>query len=450
MKNKLIRIIIFLLTLPILLSSNCLATEIIKKIEITGNRVNESTIRKHLGFSEGNTWDDSLIDKAKKRLYKLKIFKELEITSDYNKDLSGMVIKIKAVDGWFILPIPITSIKGGDQVFLLILTEQNYFRKAERITLFNSIRQGRLSSIFTYDLQHYSISVGAMDISETEYIYSDAGISNKVFNNGINKEKPENFGIVISDYKKMVLQPLLSGSILLTDYLKASAGIRSTSVNYTPGATGAIPTDHGTMNSVFLALSSDDNDPARDSDSIGRIFGMGMAEIREMVRKKTKVPSIWLWNCNLENSGRIVSSDFPFTKTSLSIAHKAVFKWKNDLTISSKFTGGTTLPPSQMPATNQRNGLKGYYAREFRGNSTINSYINYSYPFYLTELGYFSAEGFYDWGICFSDDNRFDRTGTGLNLSYRFWRFPIPIGLGYTYSFDDRNWQTILAIGGRF
>ena len=85
MKNKLFKILILLISVHFISLYNCFASEIIKKIEITGNRVNESIIRKYLGFSKGSTWNDDLIDKAKKRLYKLKIFKELEISSEYNK-----------------------------------------------------------------------------------------------------------------------------------------------------------------------------------------------------------------------------------------------------------------------------------------------------------------------------------------------------------------------------
>lgn len=48
---------------------------VITKIEIRGNRINESIIRKNLAFREGDTVDKVKIEKSKGNLYSLGIFK---------------------------------------------------------------------------------------------------------------------------------------------------------------------------------------------------------------------------------------------------------------------------------------------------------------------------------------------------------------------------------------
>jgi len=42
------------------------------------------------------------------------------------------------------------------------------------------------------------------------------------------------------------------------------------------------------------------------------------------------------------------------------------------------------------------------------------------------------------------------KQGVCFNVVYRFWRFPLPMGGGLTYSLDDDNWQVSFAIGGMF
>jgi len=431
-------------------ATSSLAQLTIESIRISGNRVKESVIRKNLGFKEGDIWNDDLINTGKKNLFRLKIFKELSMAAKVSPSSSTVTVDIAAKDGWFLLPIPMTSVQGGEQRFILLLTSQNICRTAERMTLFNSFKEGGVSSLFIFSNKDYSLTFGERNTSVTEYAYADGGLSDKTFNKNGASEKPEDFGTVTAEYTQETAEPLLMAGMSVTDRIKASAGVQSTRVSYRQGSIGAAPGDNGIMNTLILRLNAEEIDTIKDADSVGRMFGLGMAEVKEVIRTGKRDPSVWLWSMQLENSGAAVSSDFPYTKVSAALARKTVFSWRNALTASTRMTGGTSLPPSQMPATNQQDGLRGYYAREFKGDRVINSYISYAQPIHMTMTGYFSVESFFDWGVCMTDAVHHDRTGAGLTVSYRFWRFPLPIGVGYTYSFDDLNWQAVFSIGGRF
>jgi hypothetical protein len=446
MRNQILTGILLL----ILIVSTSMADPIIQSITITGNRVKESVIRANLGFKEGDTWNDALIENAKRKLYRLKIFKELNISTETSVSSDTVKVNVTAVDGWFLLPIPMISVQGGDHRFLLLVNEQNVFRNAERITLLNSSGEGGVSSSFIYSTKDYSLSVGERNTSVMEYVYADSGFSDKVFSKNLSKDQPGDLGTVVADYTRAISQPQLIAGMSIADGIRANAGIKSTNVSYEQGSLGLVPKGAGFMNAVLFSLNSVEIDTIKDSDSLGRMFGLGMAEVKNLIRTDKRDPSLWLWNIGIENSGKILSSDFPYTKTSISLARKTTFTWRNWFTVSTRFTGGTNLPLSEMPATNQHDGLRGYYAREFRGDSAVNSYVSYTHPLRMTMTGFFNIEGFCDWGVCFTNTTRHDRTGAGLNISYRFWRFPFPIGIGVTYSFDDENWQTVFSVGGRF
>jgi hypothetical protein len=433
------------------LAATASAEPVIQSITISGNRVRESVVKANLGFREGDRWDDSLVEKGKRNLFRLKIFKELDISAETSVSSDTVNVNVRAVDGWFILPLPMMVSQGGEQRFILLLSEQNLWRSAERMTAFSSFREGGTSLLFTVSLGDYSFTAGEKNNAVTEYAYADAGFSDKDFDRRGSNEKPGDLGTVIADYNKEVTEPLLMAGKRISEGIRASVGLKSTKVSYRQGSSGAaLPDDGGTMNAVTFGMNSEERDTIRPNDSLGRMFGLGMAEVKELIRTGKREPSAWLWNIGVENSGRLLSSDLPYTKTTLSLARKTVFSRRNTLTASTRFSAGTSLPSSQMPATNQENGLRGYYAREFRGDSAVNSYLSYAHPLYMTMTGYFVIESFYDWGVCFFDGARRDRQGTGLNLSYRFWRFPLPIGFGFTYSFDDENWQTSFSVGGRF
>jgi len=111
---------------------------------------------------------------------------------------------------------------------------------------------------------------------------------------------------------------------------------------------------------------------------------------------------------------------------------------------------GDDLPESQRFATNRMNGLKGVYAREYRGDSIAVATAEYSYPLLRNNVGGLIGKGFLDLAICRQDNKQWERQGVGMEVAYKFWRFPLPLGIGITYSFDDRNLQYTLAMGGMF
>ncbi len=106
-------ILIFVITLFLGIDSIIFAVdkEIIKEIKISGNRVKESIIRKELTFKEGDMFNQENIEKSKENLFRLELFKSLEIKKEWVEELNGIRITINVKDGWFIWSSAKLSVK---------------------------------------------------------------------------------------------------------------------------------------------------------------------------------------------------------------------------------------------------------------------------------------------------------------------------------------------------
>ena len=49
-----------------------------------------------------------------------------------------------------------------------------------------------------------------------------------------------------------------------------------------------------------------------------------------------------------------------------------------------------------------------------------------------------------------NESNRYNKSGAGINFYYQFWRFPLPLGLGYAWSFADKEGMISMAAGFAF
>ncbi|MEW6184185.1 MAG: hypothetical protein AB1585_00430, partial [Thermodesulfobacteriota bacterium] len=183
---------------------------------------------------------------------------------------------------------------------------------------------------------------------------------------------------------------------------------------------------------------------------LGRIFGMGMAGLEESLKPLPKIETSWGVLLTIERGDELLGSDRNFTKATAQLKHNTVFRNRGHLEAALNGAVGSDLPESRRFATNRLNGLKGVYAREYRGESLAVATAEYSYPLFQNRVGGLIGKGFMDLALCRQDQKEWGRQGVGLEVSYRFWRFPLPLGLGITYSFDDRNWQYSAAMGGVF
>ncbi len=427
---------------------------IIRKIEIKGNRVRESVIRKELTFTEGDRISEAAIEKSKENLYKLGLFKTLEIAQVWDETLDGVVVTINANDGWHVLPWPMVGSRGGNTFAALMVTEKNLLKWGEGITLWGMSDQESWSAIGSVYLPNLYMIGGIMQTDRTEYLYVDGAYNTKDFDSQWGNEKPEDFGAIADKYRKKIKSSFIGGGIPPLRDWKMYAGLVSTKADY-GSRLQSKPGDSGQLNSVIFSvgygravrtLGGYDS----GAGGFGRIFGMGMAGVEESLKPLPNLETTWGVLMTVERGDELLGSDVNFTKVTGLLKHTTLFRNRSYFEASMSGGVGYDLPESRRFVTNRLNGLKGFYAREYRGESIAVATAEYSHPLFQNRVGGLIGRSYLDLAVCRQDDKQFERQGVGLEVSYKFWRFPLPLGLGITYSFDDRNLQYTLAMGGMF
>ncbi len=184
----------------------------------------------------------------------------------------------------------------------------------------------------------------------------------------------------------------------------------------------------------------------------GAIFGFGMADLTERIKPLDRNQTQANAEFSVSESDRSLGSDLSFTKLVLGLQSSVSFKHRQKISLRARGSAGLreNLPLSQKITSNRDLGLRGNYAREYRGDRGLASSLSFSYPFRRTRRGSWTGEIFSDAASVWDSGRSFNKNGIGLSFGYQFWRFPLPLGLTYSYSLDDKDGQVNFSFGGRF
>ena len=429
---------------------------VVKQIDVVVTRVDPSVIRKELAFKEGEELTPAKLDESRKNLNKLNLLRSLEIEQKWDDTLNGYRVTVKANDGWFFLPLPMFGSRGGETFAALMLMEQNFFRRSEGITVVGAYSEGRYAGMLNFFIPHFSVMGGLQESVIDEYQYTDGAVNTKQFDDDAERERPEDFGTITNRYEKTENKVFARAGNRLTPWLRASAGVSFSSVRFDDGEP-ALPGGEGDFNSWTLSLNlgkEGRGDPAGQGGGglggFGRIFGLGMAGVKDSQKPLPEIEMSPSLHLSLERAETWLGSDEPFTKASVAAGYLTLFRDRSALSVSAKGGWGDDLPASQKLSTGQRGFLAGVYAREYRGDSVAAASATYTRSFFRNMVGVLTTQVFGDYAVCWDGDEQGEKQGVGFNLAYRFWRFPLPLGSGATYSFDDENWQLSFAVGGMF
>jgi outer membrane protein assembly factor BamA len=418
-------------------------------IEITGNRVYDSIIRRNLAFSEGDILDERKIEKSLAKLYALGLFKSLDITPERDSVSGGTKVVVSAVDGWYIFPLPMFGSRGGERYVAGMLLEQNYFRGAERIMLFGNYGDKVSLNAVSIMLPALTIRAALERRSYTEYGYADGGYTAQPIPDDKIGELTR-YGQVANSYDREATALRLSAALPLSEKIQGTFAANMSELQYSP-VSGSAPVDKGKVNTLMLSVAYGHPDVTGDILSgFSRIFGLGMADMKEKLKPLARAYTEHGLQTGLETSAAVFGSESEFCKLTVAASRMTLYRDRSTLLFSLKGGYGVNVPFGQLFATSRRDGLIGVYAREYRGDRLLSAGSSYRHPFLRNGLGQLYGELFAEYAAAFLDSNRYDREGAGLRMTYAFWRFPLPLGFGYTYSFDDNDWQASIAFGGMF
>ena len=417
------------------------------KISISGNRMTAETLLGKIQLRENEPWTALKESQTRQTLYDQKVFKKVEINSVYVPQKDAVDVSILAQDSWFFIPLPFYGSNKGGQRLSLMLLEGNYFRHAENIFVIGAISPdtnmvalgGSLHDWFLYTSYKYT------DIIERQY--SDGGYnSGSFYTTGDQGTGPfptqRSYTKRLEGPSLVLAKDIGSGFSLAGEF--SSQRSRYFDGNPPPEA------DEGLHNAAGLKLAykvGRDMGRGNFAQSFGAIFGMGMADLQERIKTLPRPTYGFLAEAGAGGAGRALGSNYSYTLFNGRMVLQAELPERHTFNLRAAAARGNSLPFSQLLAT--RAVLNGTYEREFRGDTLAGAGASFAYFISRSTRGIWVSEPFIECATAWDSVGR-TQYGVGMNMYYRFWRFPLPLGLSYTYSLRDMRGQIGATLGMGF
>ncbi|HOX22366.1 MAG TPA: hypothetical protein PLL10_02800 [Elusimicrobiales bacterium] len=396
---------------------------------------------------QDEAWTALKEEQTRQALFGLKVFKEVKISSVYVADKDVVDVDILAKDGWFFLPLPFYGSNKGGQRLSLTLMEVNFFRNAESLFLMGSLSPdtnmvafgGFLHDWFLYSAYKYT------DIIERQY--ADGGYNSGSFYT-TSDQGTGPFPTQRSYTKRLEGPSLVLGRSIGAGYSLSSEFASQRSRYFDGNLPGGA--EEGMHNSAGLKLgyrAGRDMGRGNFAQSFGAIFGMGMADLQERIKILPRPIYGFMAEAGASSAGRALGSDYAYSLLSGRAVAQAELPERHTVSLRAAVAHGNNLPFSQLLAT--RVILQGTYEREFRGDTLSGVGASFAYFLSRSRRGVWVAEPFFESAIAWDGVGR-SQYGAGMNMYYRFWRFPLPLGLSYTYSLKDMRGQVAATLGMGF
>lgn len=424
----------------------------IAAINITGNRTSAGEILRRIPLRKGGVWTAAGEAKARHELHEMRIFRSVNIKTHYDEAAGGVVVDIEASDGWYLVPLPFYVSNDSGQGGSLMLVGGNIFRRAETILVYGAV-SGSTKVLMTGVMigDYFFSAIGARE-EYTEKLYTNGAYNTNSFF-GSAKDDPAKFGNPYDSYTRKTARHVFGVSRKFGDNHRLGLDFQQQKVDYSnpqPSAPSE-PGQHNIASLKYKYLSNvDANTGTHASGSFGSIFGLGLSDLEDQLKPLPRVKVSQIYEAQFSNCGRALGSDYDFSE--LHLGWTGLWELPQRHVAQLKVYGikGWNNPYSQLIPTGRPIGMQGTYAREWRGDKAVGAMASFAYFVSRSKLGLTAGEPFIENGYVWRGDTLYRQTGVGLNVYYRFWRFPLPIGLNYTYSLVDKDSEVSAMVGFSF
>lgn len=426
---------------------------LVREIAIETTRVRDTVVRRQLTFAESARLTGEDLRQSRRNLLGLNLFKTLEIDHYVDPESGKVDVRIQGEDGWFMMPWPMAGSRGGARYVMLALMEYNFFRYAESVALMGMLQDDEWSGAFAFSLPDYTLTVGSFTRSRREFMYRDGQVSVKDFENATDGEKAADFGTIVNHYDRWQRRDQVMFSFNTDGGARLSLGGRREDVRYEDAMYPEHTQDELGKVLSFSVQYGEMGDAMTGPQMVavfGRIFGLGMASVEDELRGARATRTRWGSRGSIDYAPPWLGADREFVILGGRLERTTRFHDSGRLEFYTQTAWSTGTPAAQRPATNREYGLRGVYAREFRGDTLLAAGVAYQRPLWTARPGRLTASTFGEYGGVWYNGDHGAKQGVGMGLVYQFWRFPVPLGMRYTYSIDDQNGQYSFAMGGMF
>lgn len=437
-----------LLTTPVYAQQEQLEGKPIVAINITSKRTSPEEISARIvELKKGGPYSLAAENKVKKRLHEMGVFRKLEVKSRYDEAAHGVVVDINADDGWFIVPLPLVTSGSSGSGYSLMLVSGNMFHRAETLFLRGTIGPDNRSAIAAIDKGNWRMVTQISNADYAEKQYADGA-----YNTLGTTPDTTKVGQPVNSYTRSTEQSKIAISRKLNDSHTIGASFSMAKFDLKDGMPPLKdePGRHNMIGLKYAYTHEGNGGISQQGGGMGVVFGLGLSDLDDRVNKRKNIGNLQVLEFNAISAGSLSGSQYDYSI--MQAAWRGVWEFNRHDKLAFRVSGskGWALPFTQFIPTGPDVGLRGQYRREWRGTEGIGGTVSFSHFLNRSKRGILAVEPFAESAWVWHDGNRYNQSGAGINLYYQFWRFPMPLGLSYTWSFADKDGMISMAAGFAF
>ncbi len=403
-------------------------------------RMTPQTLLKRFELKTGDVFNEQTYQKAQEKLHKLRVFKTLEFLEEKRKD--GVHIHIKADDRSYVFPM-VFAMSGKKRSAGVSLASGNLFKQGESAYFFLGGGRDGFATHGGFALGDHTVYVGYSHLNFEQSFYQNGWMSSpSIFSSADDKDNYHSrwLGSVHGRQDDFTVTYRRQ----LSSVWSASVTPRYAYYSYSGGVL-----DGGNHSHISLGLQYADD--IRPGMNMGALAGVGLSDKAHALRDLPRVRYGKLAHITYDAGGRWSGSDYDIQKVGISGTYLIEFKSRHMLAIFAKAQRAMHAPFSNLIRSGDLLFGMGIYDREQRGKGGVAGGISFNYFLLRNQTGLLSLAPFYEVAYITSGGNSYQpHSGAGATLSYRLWRFPLPIGVNYTHNLDDGSHHVGVKIGGHF
>lgn len=416
------------------------SAETVHRITAQTTRMAPQTLLNRFHLKEGEQFTEEEYLKAQEDLHKLRVFKTLEFLEEKRKD--GVDIHIKADDRRYVFPM-IFAISGKKKAGGVSLASGNLFKQGETAGLFIGGGEDGFSAHGGLSVGDHSFYAGYTHLNFEQRFYENGWVSSPgVFATADDKD----------EHNDSFLGQVHGKQDQLTfSYRRAFSRVWSISITpqyeYYRYKHGVL--DSGNHSTVSFSLQYADD--IRPGMNMGALAGIGLSDKHHALQDLPRMRTGKLAEISYTAGGHWTGSDYDIQKLSVDGACLWEFKKRHLLAVFAKAQRAFDAPFSNLIRSSDLLFGMGIYDREQRGKGGMSAGVSFTYFILRNKIGLLSLMPFFEHAYVTTGGSSYQpHSGVGATLSYRLWRFPLPVGISMTKNLNDGTHHIGFRIGGKF
>lgn len=410
------------------------------EISASSTRMSADTLKKRFILKSGDAFSPALYDKAQDELHNLRVFKKLDFSAVPAPD-NKVNIHIDAQDGYYIFPLAFAT-GGAKSSAAVSVAAGNLFKQGESTFAFaGGSKDGMAASVgvkagddeltlsfskLHFDQRFYqgywSNAFGVFSTTDDKDEYTDELI-------GQTHTKKEAFSVTYSRRFSRTVRAFIRPEYVRYHY--AHGGF-----------------DSGSHNQITAGLRWADD--IRQGANMGALAGYGLTDKEKSLRDLPRARSGYALGADYTAGGAWTGADDTISKLAVEGAWVLELPNRNMFVVQAKAQEAFKASFSDEPLSSEILSGWGRYDRQIRGKRGAGAGATFIYYLLRNQTGLLSFAPFYEIAYMRAGSGYRPQSGAGAALTYRLWRFPLPVGLNYTRGLEDGSNQIGFVIGGAF